>query len=193
MFAPGVTEFIAQDTKALALYGQATWNFAEAWNLTAGLRYSDEEKDFDKSAVCANGQSSATQLRCSNAQTAYTTARKDSWSNVSYRLALDYGLSDNTLIYGSASTGFKSGGFNGRGAITVSAAGLVTDTITTVDEENVRSFEIGLKTEGEDRSWRANLNYYYNDYSDLQLSAINSTGAFVLQNAADVTNLRRRS
>jgi iron complex outermembrane recepter protein len=186
VFAPGVSEIIAQDTKAIALFGQLTWNFAESWNLTAGARYSDEEKDFFKSATCSTGQFSATPTRCANGQTTYATALSDSWDNMTYRLALDHQLAANTLVYASASTGFKSGGFNGRGGLALSATGVLSNTITTVDEETVDSFEIGLKTEGEARNWRANITGYFNDYKDLQLSAINSTGAFVLQNAADV-------
>jgi iron complex outermembrane recepter protein len=186
VFAPGPSEVIGQDTRALALYGQLSYPFAEGWNLTAGLRYSDEEKQFNKSAVCANGQRFSTATRCTNGQTSYVTAISDSWSNSSWRLALDYSLSDNTMAYFSAATGFKSGGFNGRGAISVSATGVLSNTITTVEEETVNSFELGVKTEGEARNWRLNANFYYNDYKDLQLSALNSAGAFVLQNAADV-------
>jgi iron complex outermembrane recepter protein len=185
VFAPGATELIAQDTKALALYGQLTWNLTDLFNLSAGMRYSDEEKDFSKAAICANGQTAITPTRCSNGQTAYATALTDSWSNVSWRLAADYALSDRTMAYASASTGFKSGGFNGRGGLSVSTTGVLTDTLTRVDEEKVNSYELGLKTESEARDWRLNANFYYNDYRDLQLSAATSSGAFLLQNAAD--------
>ena len=35
-----------QDTESFAVFGHAEWQFAERWRLTAGLRYTDEERDW---------------------------------------------------------------------------------------------------------------------------------------------------
>ncbi len=188
IFAPGVIEQIEQGTDAYAIYGQGTFDFGNGFSFTGGLRYSDETKDFSKSATCTNGQFTplGPPIRCANGQTSYAINREDSWNSVDWRFALDYRFNDDVMAYASAATGFKSGGFNGRGAITVSATGVVSDAITTVDEENVLSYEFGIKSTLLGGRMRLNANYYYNDYTDLQLTAIDPTGAFVLRNAADV-------
>ncbi len=35
-----------QDTESIALFGHVEWQFADAWRLTLGLRYTDEERDW---------------------------------------------------------------------------------------------------------------------------------------------------
>lgn len=189
IFAPGVFEDIRQDTDAYALYGQGSYDFGEAFTFTFGGRYSSEDKDFYKDATCSNGQFTpdGAAFRCSNGQTSYVTRRDDSWSSPDWRLALDYQFSGDLMGYISAATGFKSGGFNGRGGITRSATGVIVDSITVVDEEEVTSYEIGFKSTFADGRVRLNANYYFNDYTDLQLSAIDPAGNFFLRNAADVT------
>jgi iron complex outermembrane receptor protein len=165
VFARGATNLIAQDTDARALYGQGTWRFDNPFSLTGGLRYSWEEKDFSVVSTRANGTE------------AFRFADVEDWSKVDWRLVGDYRFSDDVMGYASAATGFKSGGFNGRGA-TIAA-------ITTVDEETVLSYEIGVKSTLADGRLRLNANYYRNEYDDLQLTAIDETGAFVLTNATD--------
>ena len=126
IFATGSTNTINLDTDARAVYGQGTWAFSDALRLTGGLRWSWEEKDFSVVSIRANGTPN------------FSFAKKDEWSKLDWRLALDYSISDDVMAYASAATGFKSGGFNGRGG---SAA-----AITTVDEETVLAYEVGLKT-----------------------------------------------
>jgi len=165
VFARGATNTIKQDTDARALYGQGTYRFDNGLSFTGGLRYSWEEKDFSVISIRANGTE------------AFRFADVDDWSKVDWRLVGDYQFSDNVMAYASASTGFKSGGFNGRGATIA--------LITTVDEETVLSYEIGVKSTLADGRLRLNANYYRNEYDDLQLTAIDPTGAFVLTNATD--------
>jgi iron complex outermembrane receptor protein len=165
VFARGPTNTIKQDTDARALYGQATYRFDNGFSLTGGLRYSWEEKDFSVVSIRANGTE------------AFRFADKNDWSKLDWKLVGDYQFSDDVMAYASAATGFKSGGFNGRGA-SIAA-------ITTVDEETVLSYEIGVKSTLADGRVRLNANYFRNEYDDLQLTAIDSTGAFVLTNATD--------
>jgi iron complex outermembrane receptor protein len=165
VFATGATNTIKQDTDARALYGQGTYRFGNGFSLTGGLRYSWEEKDFSVVSIRANGTE------------AFRFADKNDWSKLDWKLVGDYQFNDAVMGYASASTGFKSGGFNGRGA-TIAA-------ITTVDEETVLSYELGVKSTLADGRVRLNANYYRNEYDDLQLTAIDATGAFVLTNATD--------
>ena len=84
------------------------------------------------------------------------TFKKATW-----RLGLDYQLTDDSLLYASASTGFSSGGFNGSQA----AAALGRETFAP---QTVTAFEIGSKNRFADNSIQLNLSAFYNKYSALQ-------------------------
>ncbi len=101
--------------------------------------------------------------------------RRGRWSKPDWKVMADYDLTDNVMGFLTVSTGFKSGGFNGRGTTPA--------TITPFDEETVRSYEAGIKSTLWDNRVRLNATYYRNDYGGLQLSAIDPNGVYVTTNA----------
>ena len=149
----GQVDFIyGQKTESWAAYGQATYALTDALGITAGLRYTEDDRDaflFNENL----GQSSLDE-RLKNS---------DSWDNVSYLLTLNYVLSDYANVYGTYSTGFNSGGFNSRAASTASWQ-------APYEEEEVKSFELGLKSDWMDGRLRLNAALFYNDYSDIQVT-----------------------
>lgn len=163
IFAPGATNLLAQTVKASALYGQADYRLNPVWKLTAGMRSSRESKDFSIISIRTNGTE------------AFRVAKSNTWTNTDWKLGLDAQLSKEILAYASASTGFKSGGFNGR-------AGSVAQ-FTTLKPETVKSYEVGFKTTLADGKVRFNINYFRNDYKDLQLTAFDANGVSNLTNA----------
>lgn len=101
-----------------------------------------------------------------------------------YRVAVDYKLTPDNLLYASFSTGRHSGGF-GAGALAANSPGL----ITTFDSEGVKAFEIGSKNQFFDRRLQVNLTAFLNLYSDLQAQgtqAVNING--VSQNVTTIFN-----
>ncbi len=83
------------------------------------------------------------------------------FKKVTWRVGLDYQISDDSLLYASASTGFSSGGFNGSQA----AAALGRETFSP---QTVTAFEVGSKNRFADNSIQLNLSAFYNKYSALQ-------------------------
>jgi len=146
-----------QDTDSYAVFGQASFAVTDALTLTAGARYTWDEKDFDD--------------RYPTLGRRFVVHKK--WTAFTPRLAADYKLADGVFLFSSWSEGYKAGGFN-RSSTPVTA-------LTPYDEEEVSTIEAGVKTELFDRRLRANVTYFYNDYSDLQLSAFDP-----------VTNVGRR-
>ena len=165
IFSPGGVTTVSQDTTATAAYGQADLRFGGIFKATLGARYSHETKDFGLNALRANGTLN------------FDFRKEDSWSRSDYKLGLDAELGKNVLVYGSATTGFKSGGFNGR-AGNAAAAALV------LRPETVLTYELGVKSTLAGGMVKLNANVFRNDYKDLQLTAFDSTGASVLFNAA---------
>ncbi|MBL0123681.1 MAG: TonB-dependent receptor [Betaproteobacteria bacterium] len=167
ILATGSTNTISQKTSAAAVYGQADYKFDAVWKATGGLRYSSETKDMSIVSIRTNGTQ------------AFQLAKKETWTRADWKVGLDAQLNQDVLAYATAATGFKSGGFNGRAA-SVAA-------FTTLKPEIVTSYEIGMKTTIADGRVRFNLDYYLNDYKDLQLTAFDTNGLAVLTNAASAT------
>ena len=164
IFAPGAINDIQQDTTSYAAFGQVTYS-SGSWLFTGGLRFSEEEKDFFVDSNLPDGTPN------------FTFAAKDDWSTVDYRAEAAYRFSEMVMGYATVATGFKSGGFNGRGGNPAA--------LDSYDEEEVTNYEIGIKTDLADRRVRLNLNYYFNQYDGLQFSVLDPNGVFRTINAAD--------
>lgn len=119
----------------VAVYGEATWDVSDRLHLTAGMRYTDEEKSAtpnvfaypncpdqigqinDPSAACDSVVSPVAIPRRAVQTTDYLidpVENSISFDQITYRAVAAYDFSDNTSIYGSISTGFKAGGFEWR-------------------------------------------------------------------------------
>jgi len=80
---------------------------------------------------------------------------------VTYRGALDAKLTRDNLIYGSVSSGRRSGGFNNTPNIANNAI--------PFDPEQVTAYEIGSKNRFLDGTLQLNAALFYNDYKGLQV------------------------
>ena len=100
----------------------------------------------------------------------------DKWSEFTPSVKLSYRASENTLLYGGLSTGFKSGGFTFTGR---------AYNATAYEPETVTSYAIGLKTTLLEGSLRFNAEAFLNDYKDKQFTVValdDQTGALVQTN-----------
>ncbi|MGB0496493.1 MAG: TonB-dependent receptor domain-containing protein, partial [Kangiellaceae bacterium] len=95
-------------------------------------------------------------------------------SSLTPLLSLQYKLSDNIMFYGSAVTGFKSGGFDARANNTSSFE---------FEEEEATSYEFGVKTSLLDNTLELNAAYYKTDYDNLQVSQFDGVLGFTVGNA----------
>ncbi len=143
-------------TQSYAAFGQADYQIIPRLKLTAGFRYSNDDKTGYETFRLLYWNPTAVEAACGGGCGPYTPAidissitsgvgngsgpvsRKltGAWNGASGRLALDYVTQDGTLLYTSYSHGLKSGGFN-LGSYS---------HLPTVGEENLDAFEIGVKT-----------------------------------------------
>ena len=85
------------------------YHLTEQWTLTAGLRYTDESKDFD------GGQSYLTTLdRALIDNYPEIGSFDDDWQETTPKVGVSYQWTPDVMFYGSYSEGFHSGGFFGR-------------------------------------------------------------------------------
>ena len=82
-----------------------------------------------------------------------------------YRIAADYQITPDSLIYASYSTGVKSGGFGSPFTTTTQPTG----EFGTFEAERVRAIEIGTKNSFFDRRLQLNAAIFYNRYKDNQV------------------------
>lgn len=145
-----------------AVYGDATWSISDGLNLTGGLRYTRDDKAFDLFTQHQNQIVGADfgLAFYDNGQPVLDVTQRESWDNVSGRMVLDYAVGDDAMVYGSVSTGFKSGGFNTLNV------GPVIDT--SYDDEEVINYETGLKGQFLQRRLNLNLAVFFYEYDNLQ-------------------------
>lgn len=161
-------------TDSLAIFGQASYSISDALTGTAGLRYSYEKKKMAAAADIITGLGLLL-------QDFDMVSANESWNNVSWRLALDYKVSDYIMLYASAASGFKSGGFTGSASTALRAT-------TPFKPEKATNFEVGVKSDLFDRRMRLNITGFYTDYKDLQVTRFfqpvgGGFGEFITENA----------
>lgn len=173
-----------------AAYAQVSYTFGEKLTVTGGLRYTIDKKDLrsalatpgvfpaagtflvyrpstDFNRTCdgvtaADPSSTAAANVVANALT--TRCGKTTFKYFTYRVAADYKLSDDVMVYASYSTGKHSGGFS-YSPISNTAG----QPLPPYDTESVRAFEAGMKGTFFDRRLQLNIAAFYNIYSDLQV------------------------
>ncbi|MGE6696460.1 TonB-dependent receptor [Hyphomonas sp. NPDC076900] len=157
-----------QETDSYAIFGQADYELAPKLFLTAGLRWSADEKSMDYATVAEQ------------AVTVFEYQGSKTFSDWSGKIGLKYDITDTTNIFASYSRGYKSGGFFGGNADSA-------EQIEPYDNETVNAYEIGSKSDLLGARLRMNLSGFYYDYQDIQAySTVERNGLTVqvLDNAA---------
>ncbi len=153
------------DVETWAAFGAVDYDLSDKLTLTAGIRYTYEEKEADIASLSqqlgvpcnlVDPDTSKGETTC-----AIDFSDDDSWSTWSPKLGLTYHLTDDSRIYGHWTRGYRSGGYNLRNTSLDPA-----DVPGPFDEEQVDNFEIGYKSEF--GRGRLNAALFYNDITDLQ-------------------------
>lgn len=156
-------------TKSVAMYANWTFDFGDKWSLDVGARYTDEEKHAKVLNRCyTNATFSQLAAACSVANPTPIAASFDktkTFKNVSPKVSLDYQITPDIMVYGLASRGFKSGGYNIRAQSTQ-----YPQSGEPFDDEVVDSYEVGAKMGLLDQRLFLNLSAFHNKYKDIQLS-----------------------
>jgi iron complex outermembrane receptor protein len=185
-----------QTTKDYAGYFNGEYAFTERLSLQAGVRYTDETKDFSQfvendvgttiflpvnpiTGAVNTSNTSVPSPACSSLQDvgrSYTcTTKADEWSP---RASLNMKWNENVFEYLQWSRGFESGGINGRPTSVAE--------IADYKPEYLNSTELGLKTLLFDHRLRLNTAIFYDKYSDIQV-LLTQGASVVIQNAAKAT------
>lgn len=142
------------ENDSFAVFADADFNFTEQLTLTVGARYTEETKTARNApfGFCSMDFSTCT----------YGNQFSTSDENISPRVSLSYQLTEDQLLYASATQGFRSGGFSLRGTVLVEP----------YDAEEVTAYEIGYKGDLLNDRLRFNAAIYQNQYQDLQRTVL---------------------
>lgn len=158
-----------QKTDSYAFFTQEALALTDRLTLTAGIRYTREEREIDAASVSSVPAVVPGFPRFSGSET---------WNELSGKIGLDYQWNDNLFLYGSFSQGFKAGNWNGG------AYNFIQQIDEPADPETVDTIEIGAKTSWLEDRLRANVAAFHSQVDDLQVFVFQSRVP-VLQNAAE--------
>lgn len=168
-----------QVTNSYAVFGQGDYKLTDKLKLTLGARFTGESKSFQYAAGSqfqVGGINDLGPVIPILPPPGESFDRTLSNTSFNWKAALDYQWTDKILTYVSASTGFKSGGFNGSFLATVPtpsllpiAAAQISAQLQPIKPERITAYEVGLKSTFFDDRLLVNAALFYNDYRDLQV------------------------
>jgi iron complex outermembrane receptor protein len=175
----------AQEHQSYAIFGQFDYSLSDEWVLTAGLRWTKEDKDLQN--IFTEDASPCNPFLCGDfASPGWgfwlnpPTAPRDDVDEtidddqITGTLKLSWFANEDTMFYASYGTGYKSGGVN------VDRIDAAFDVL--FDAETSEAYEIGMKAEFPDQALRVNLALHATDTDDLQTISFQGNG-FALTNA----------
>ena len=154
-------------TKSYAAFGDFSFDITDQFKISAGLRYTRDEKtgtvfrqNFTgiRSPWFGNAAAVPGLIRSD-----YTNSRD--FEKLTPRVSLSYQPREDLNFYASYGKGFKSGGFDMRGDVV-----LTPTTVNGYRPETIDSYELGMKGAFLDRTLFVNLAGFYSDYKDQQVT-----------------------
>ncbi len=202
-----------QTSENFAVFTHNIFHITDRLDLTLGLRYTNETKDFDAAfsndnVICPQNRALLSgllatplaglaggliSLSCQGNSTSeldgVTLSDTRDEDELTGTAILSYKPTDDLLVYGSYSKGYKAGGFNlDRSALAVPVAfnvDTLDPTALQFDAETVDAYEIGLKYAA--RKWGFSLAAFRQEFSNFQLNTFNGS-VYLVQNVNGCDN-----
>ncbi len=177
----GDMDLIDHESKSWALFVHTDYAWSDKLKTTHGIRYTRDKLSRVRTAL-----NSSSFPRSSNLSFVNLSAHSDFGSDplivnhpdgeesdeVTWRLAAEYAVREDALLYASISTGYKAGTL---GAFWNSLEG----RFVFVEPETVVSYEVGVKSQSADGRLMINGAFFYYDYENYQSATnIGSTFSF---------------
>jgi iron complex outermembrane receptor protein len=142
-----------QTNKAWAVFGSVNYAVSSAFELRAGVRYTNDDKDFV----------TGTPQGYTFPDPSLPTTASLSDDNVSWDLSGTYSVNDSINLYARVATGF-------RGASVQPASAFGNQSVA--DPETNTSYELGIKADLLDRVASVYFNVFHYEVKDQQLTAV---------------------
>jgi len=193
---------------SFAAYTQGVWDINDKFTLTAGIRYAKDDLDGEEKLARYAENTSIIPLFGINLATANIirgavnpatlelTGLVEPWlrgvpivfggyraleredSKVTWRLNLDYNITDDTMMYANVTTGYRGGGFNLS----------FFSRSPEFDPEELIAYELGYKAQFLDGSLQFNSSIYFYDYDSIHTATEEACPIEEQNNTVDPTS-----
>ena len=143
-----------------AVFGQGSYDLTDRLTVTAGVRYTEDDRDFNAVVLPP-------------LVTVNPTSVSD--DDFSWDVSALYRVADGFNLYGRVARGFRGPTIQGRD-VAFAAFSSAVDPQTVATSETILSFEGGFKSDFMDNRARLNANFYYYTVDDQQFSIIGGAG-----------------
>ncbi len=164
-------------TDGVAVFGQGTYTLTDALRLTGGLRYSRTTKAIEGTSKTYNATVTPEILVLSVAFAGRSTEGRTDW-----KAGFEFDLTPSSMLYASLSTGFTPGGFSNN------PVALASTKASPFKSVSLMAYTAGLKNSLAGGDLTLNLEGYYYDYKNYQVSSRDIlTGLNIVYNADKAT------
>ncbi len=168
-YRSGDTRF-TQDSQSYGVFTNLTWNITDRLALTPGVRWAWDEKAVTDTTNVSNNFTPAP------GTTSTTISTSQEWDDVDWRLTVDFDVTENHMLYATASKAFRAGAYSYTIPSWTAANNATSDNLTAglaatppfVSPESVENHELGMRTEWLGGKLRVNLTYFDMDYTNRQ-------------------------
>ncbi len=151
---PSLGSWYKTDNTAKAAYSQLKYYFNESWDVTAGVRYSDDTKK-----ITLLGDDPRLNRHSADA----------GWTKTTTDFIVAYRMNDEINFYAKRAEGYNAGVYS-IGALNHNDYTDFEVFDTPADPEEVVSYEVGMKAQWLDNRLRTNGAIFYNDNKNLQIT-----------------------
>jgi iron complex outermembrane receptor protein len=156
IYAGGAYVFIMrQQAESQAIYANLGFHVTETLRLSAGARYTEDDKDAFTAPVAGLWEDSSSR----------------DWSETSWEVAAAWDMSERMNLYGTIQNGYQSGQFPARPYSCI----FVPDCFEAGDNVTATNYEIGLKGMPLD-TLQMSIAAFYTDYKDLPYQVSEAVG-----------------
>ncbi|MEM6709851.1 MAG: TonB-dependent receptor [Pseudomonadota bacterium] len=184
------------DSETSSVFASVSWNVTDRLELTAGARYSEEERtqvinlpelhNFFKTSPIFAGLFAGIDVGFNSGNIEFED------DQVTPEFSALYALTDEINLFAAYKTGYKAGGVDNSALPSASLAGAAASGdfgSLIFDTETGEGFEAGMKGRFLEGSLRLDVTAYRYVYEDLQVQTFNTTAVqFNTENAGEVTS-----
>lgn len=154
--------FTKQISDSYGAFLSGTWHVTERFNVTGGLRFAYDKKDYEQTE-----HASANFVPAPGTASTFVES-DDSWKQVDYRGTIDYHLTDDIMAYATVSKAYKAGQYSHSIIDRIPGPDQSGDFIRTIPPEKVKNYEAGLRITAFDGRLRFNPTAFYMQWTNRQ-------------------------
>ncbi|MGI9325319.1 MAG: TonB-dependent receptor [Pseudomonadales bacterium] len=185
LFFAEQTNTYSLDTSSWALFGQFEYDLSERWRMILGLRWTEDDKDYEFEPLCAGigceGFFVFPGLGAVGDIGKYDDADRDyDWAA---KAALEWRVDSDLMLFAGVTRGNKASGFNAP------LDGLLFPEEMPYDAEVLTSFELGFKSTLFDRALSLNGSAFYYHYKDKQAFTFSGLTQTLINRSSDIMGM----